>query len=122
MQLSHRDTRALSVARRASRLSNGKFKLGAVVTSGSKIVGVGYNWNQNPPTIHWESGQCAEHRALRDASSCAKGSTVYVTRVSSTGEFRNARPCQSCVNDMKKAGVSKVIYTIGPDEYGMLRI
>ena len=122
MDLSRRDERMIALAAQAAQFSNAKFHLGAVVAA-KKAVGVGYNWNRNPPTIHWESAQCAEMRALRDAGPLATiGATVYVVRVNRDGQYRLARPCDNCQTQLTLARVSKVIYTIGSNEYGMMRL
>lgn len=36
---------------------------------------------------------------------------IFVVRVSSTGEFRNSKPCENCQRFMRKANVSKVYYS-----------
>lgn len=120
MELSRKDRRMIELAASVAPHSNGKHKLGAVVV-GSKPVGIAWNWNRNPPDIHWTSAQCAELRALIDAADNAIGATVYVARVNRHGEYRLARPCDSCRQNMRIWGVSKAIYTISNTEFGLMK-
>lgn len=61
----------------------------------------------------------AEVRALR-LHPRVEGSTVYVVRVNSLGEWLMAKPCPNCEAFMRKIGVRKSIYTIQKNEYGVL--
>lgn len=66
------------------------------------------------PTHH------AEARVVRKLT---PDSVVWVARVlRSTGEWTTSRPCSSCQGRMRFAGVKKVVYTIGPDEWGTIQL
>lgn len=65
------------------------------------------------PTHH------AETRVLRKLT---PNSVIWVARIlKSTGEWTMARPCLGCQTRMKTAGVKKVVYTIGPNEWGTIQ-
>ena len=61
------------------------------------------------------------HAETRLARKLTPGSTVWITRVArKDGEWALARPCPGCERRLRAAGVEKVIYTIGPNEWGIL--
>ena len=91
--------RALELARRAEE--EGEVPIGAVVVSGGKIIGEGWNRpiSASDPTAH------AELEALRAASRAVKnyrltGATLYVT----------LEPCDMCVGAMFHARIARAVY------------
>lgn len=59
-----------------------------------------------------------------EARLCRKvdvNAVVYVLR-EAKGEWANSRPCENCQRLMKRKGVKRVYYTIGPSEYGVLTL
>jgi phosphoribosylformylglycinamidine (FGAM) synthase-like amidotransferase family enzyme len=59
----------------------------------------------------------AEQRLCRKLD---KGAEVYVARVHANGNYALAASCITCRRTMKARGVSRVFYTIGPNEYGVI--
>ena len=96
------------------------FYLGAVAVRGDGIIVS----TSNGPAImsgnekNYFPKAHAEHRLCRKLT---PGSVVYVVRVR-RGDKKvcNARPCKTCQNAMRKRGVTKVIYSISPNEYGTM--
>ena len=91
--------RALELARRAEE--EGEVPIGAVVVSGGRIIGEGWNRpiSASDPTAH------AELEAMRAASRAAKnyrltGATLYVT----------LEPCDMCVGAMFHARIARAVY------------
>jgi len=75
---------------------------------------------QNGPT---ESPNPLAHAENRLSKKLDYGATVYVARVRiCDGQFAMAKPCPNCRRILKSRGVKKVMYTIGPDEYGVLNL
>jgi len=63
------------------------------------------------------------HAEYRVAQKLTPYSEVYVCRISRlTGEFANAKPCNSCQKMLRSKGVRKVYYTMGPKEYGVMQL
>ena len=63
------------------------------------------------------------HAEARLVKKITCDSIVWVARVGRmAGDWAMARPCQSCQRRMKTAGVRKVIYTIQPNEWGVLQL
>lgn len=57
----------------------------------------------------------AESRVLQKSDN---GCTLYVARVHADGCWAQSKPCSRCQAIIRNMGVSKVVYTIGPGEYG----
>lgn len=90
------------------------FKFGAVGIRGSDGAIVA-SFNGNPKEVEWQ-----HHAESRLCRKLTPGSVVAVVRIHSTGLWTMARPCPSCQRCMKRVGVKKVFYSIGPDEFGTI--
>lgn len=106
---------AADVARNnPKKLDNRSFCLGAVGLRNDGVIVTAKNIASSnvAPDHH------AETRVIRKLT---PNSTIWVARVlRSTGEWSISRPCSGCQLRMKSAGVKKVVYTIGPDEWGVI--
>ena len=61
------------------------------------------------------------HAESRLARKLTPGSTVWVARVSRRdGNWAMARPCPGCERRLRAAGVERIVYTIGPNEWGVI--
>jgi tRNA(Arg) A34 adenosine deaminase TadA len=61
------------------------------------------------------------HAETRLARKLTPNSTVWVARVAKgTGGWAMARPCAGCERRLRVAGVTKVVYTIAPNEWGII--
>ena len=109
-----RNIRFLQQAKKIANLSNERFKVGAIVTKGNRILGLGVNVNKTHPksngrfkTLH------AEHSAILDAGlNELQGSTVYVFRSTKDTLPANSKPCPSCYKLLKEAGVKEVYFSL----------
>lgn len=66
---------------------------------------------------------CApEHHAeTRLVRKLTPGSTVWVARVTrKDGKWAIAKPCPGCERRLRSAGVARVVYTISPNEWGVM--
>lgn len=103
-----------------------KWRFGAIITKGGSLRSVGLNKLHTKASIasdeHLEDlSTHAEEDALRRCGN-PKGATIYVARVGRNGKPALAKPCEHCEPMLRNAGVKRVIYTIGPKEYGVLRL
>jgi tRNA(Arg) A34 adenosine deaminase TadA len=88
------------------------YYVGCVIQRNDGAIVHSYNSRaefQNP-NIH------AEAKALRKTD---VGATLYVARVTHTNILAHAKPCPRCQSRIRNKGISKVIYTISPSEYGV---
>jgi len=73
----------------------------------------GSSAGQRMPSAH------AEARCARKAD---KYSVAYVARVKKDGTIGCARPCKPCRVQLRARGVMDVFFTIGPNEWGRMRL
>lgn len=109
-------TMAANVAcqNRDTRFDNRSFLLGAV---GLRNDGVIVS-SKNIAAPDYAPDHHAETRLVRKLT---PGSTVWVSRITRRdGGWALARPCAGCQMRLRVAGVKKVIYTIAPNEWGIL--
>lgn len=67
----------------------------------------------------------AEWKHHAESRLCRKltvDSIVAVVRIGIDGNWLMARPCDNCQTCMKRIGVKKVFYSIGPDEFGIMNL
>lgn len=130
--LSHTQTKYLSLATRVAALHTGKFKHGAVLVKGGRVLATAPNIYRNRPDLFTRENpndveaqlksiheHCSVHAEVRVVKSVtpeqARGSTVYVARVNKNDVNISmmSRPCKNCYNYMLNAGVKAVVYTEG---------
>lgn len=110
-------TRMLDLAARLSRTRADQraFFLGAIAErADGTIVGA-----RNGPATEPQFRHHAEWRLSRKLD---KGATVFIARTNKEGQWRNAKPCPSCMRRLIRCGVGRLIWTEGPGVYGTLCI
>lgn len=61
------------------------------------------------------------HAETRLARKLTPGSAVWIARVSKVdGSWAMAKPCPNCERRLRSAGVDRIVYTIGPSEWGVI--
>lgn len=113
----------LRLAEKQAHKSPCRAQHGAVVASGKRVFGTGFNVYKSPGE-HWGTRKLhsrnsyefftthAEAAAIRDAKRRRKdltGTTLYVTRAGG----RLSKPCADCQKLIEEHGISKVVYTDG---------
>jgi cytidine deaminase len=104
----------LAVKSSGSKLDKRTFFLGSIGLRNDGVFVSAKNISaQNVnPSVH------AEARLVRKMT---PDSTVWVARVARRdGAWALAKPCHSCQVKLRAAGVARVVYTIGPDEWGVM--
>ena len=102
----------MRLAIKESNKSIHRFKLGACIARGKKILSKAHNTRKTHPrfgsgqyqTLHAESH--AIYKAVRNGISL-KGATLYVYRHNNN----LAKPCPCCMGLIHKYGIKKVIYS-----------
>lgn len=111
-------------ARKIALKSNYKYKLGAILIKGGKIINAKYNSSK---THKWAThlykygSRHAELSTLINLNydqTC--NSIIFVARTTKTKHFALSRPCSMCINAAKKMGVKKIYYTINDYEFGTI--
>lgn len=76
---------------------------GVIIKKGGAILNSGHNYS----TIH------AEISAIKTMDPARlNGSTLWSVRVSRTGALANARPCEECMEAIRKAKIKTVVYSV----------
>lgn len=104
----------------------GNYFLGAVIVKSGRLLSVGTNRVRNDPNNSamesTEYGIHAEIRALQslrgndNSYAAANGATIYIARV--TGGKQDvalARPCDNCYTEIRRVGISSIVYTTADD-------
>lgn len=109
--------RAIEVA----STSKYRWKLGAVVVEGSRIMGWATNKYRNPPWL--DHANATLHAEMAALARCPRvGDTVYIARVNSLGEPRLARPCDLCLKGLTERGIRSIVFTTNDGTYAVERI
>lgn len=90
-----------------------KWPFGAVIVKGGSIRSIGQSKKTNDPKISPEGIRCSEHAeiaALRKAGDVS-GAKMFVARTQKSGKTALAKPCDSCMDALKAAGIKTVYYT-----------
>lgn len=102
----------------ATENATGGYHLGAIVVKGGSVLSMGSNRHRNSPIMIPEIPRgswsfCAEETALRPLKKddTARGATLYVARVTKSGRYGMARPCNKCAELLIEAGITKICYT-----------
>jgi len=107
----------LLLALKTAKISDERFKVGAVAVTGGRVIGTACNKGRNHPTvledddIKTQASVCAERRLLAILGDKAKGTTIYVARVKKDGSFGLSKPCERCKAALNDTGVKKVVYS-----------
>lgn len=103
----------------AEQAPHEQWRVGAVLVKGGSLLSVGFNRYRNDPSQVELSGVSyhAEAVAIRKAG-YVEGATLYVARVTRSGDLGSAKPCARCQSLLEKHGVHTVVWTT-PD--GLLK-
>jgi len=104
------------------------YRLGAVIIN-KKVCSQGRNRSKTHPIMH------KYHRPNRllgihaEIDACLKlpaqhliGADLYVCMIMMNGEHALAKPCEVCLEIMRRFKVGRVFYTIHDDEYGVIKL
>lgn len=117
--LSHRLQKILEIAKKVSKHSDYKYKLGAVIFSSGKIIAIGNNSTKTNPKLSKIFKHATLHAECDAILHCVnpqqlKGSSIFVVRETSEGRPAIAKPCDMCTTMMFEYGIKMVYWTI-PD-------
>lgn len=106
------------LAKNVSKHSEHRYKIGAVLVNGGRVISVGFNkckFNSvysypDRLSIHAEA-QCIKTSGRESA----RGAILFVYREDRFGMPATSKPCDYCMSLLKEVGIKKVLYTT--DEY-----
>lgn len=97
----------------AEKAPHAKWRVGAAIVRGGSVVGKGFNkYRNNPALVHHDGvSYHAEAVALRRAGENAIGATLYVARMTLSGNLGLAKPCERCQPLLVEQGIHTVVWT-----------
>lgn len=97
----------------AEQGAHAKWRVGAAIVRGGSVVGKGFNRYRNNPAFVDHSGVSyhAEAVAVRRAGENVAGATIYVARVTGSGNLGLAKPCERCQELLWDCGIHTVVWT-----------
>lgn len=102
----------MRAAMKMADASQSKFKVGAAITRGNKVLVAASNENKTHPVFgsgNWSTLH-AESNAIRKAVSAGidlRGSTIYIYRQHNT----LSKPCKGCAALIEKYGITDVVWS-----------
>lgn len=118
-----------NLIRRAVKVSENstyRWKHGAVVAKGNKVLGFAPNKFRNAPLVDENNvSDHAERATLRELLKVRedlRGCTIYIARINKQGETMISRPCDDCMKAIIDAGIKEIVYTNGFSTYSVERI
>lgn len=114
--------RSMKVAQRSTY----RWKHGAVVAKGNKVIGFAPNKFRNAPTVDENNvsvhAEAAVIKELSKAGTEFKGTTIYIARVNSSGYATISRPCPNCMKVIVETGIKEIVYTNELGGYSVERV
>lgn len=109
----NRIERGIRAATDAALLSEEKYRVGASIYIGNKLISVGWNSKKTHPDnesiFKWHHAETAAliGTSKRDLSKA----TIYVVRLTRTNRISISKPCEGCQRMLKAAGITRIVYT-----------
>ena len=113
-RLFNRDYQHLRTAKLIARESDApNFKMGAVIASGRKLLGLGCNnIRKTHPASNTPFGHIhAELAAMLNARTDLSGTTLYVYRGGKDDKPLMSKPCKHCQALIKKEGIKYIVFS-----------
>lgn len=106
---------AFKLAMEEAKQSDHKFKIGAVIFKGKRIVSSAHNAirsNKIPYQFKtWMESLHAECGAIIKAHKDLKGYSMIVVRINNKNELMMAKPCELCEGFINHVGIKEVFWT-----------
>ena len=124
--LTRTEQRHLERAARIASTSTCRQRHGAVAAVGKRVLAVGVNSFRCHPTVasdpKRESSFHAEIAVLRQLREVDSRTTLFVARVAKSGQAALSAPCANCRQALKEAGVTKIVFTVDGEGYGVVKL
>lgn len=111
----------LKLALKQAALSQCRYRVGAVLVKGNRVLAHTSNRYRNAPGIDYAHATFHAEEALLRRTRAPHGAIIYVARINRAGAPALARPCTRCQEALASHGVTLARYTTstGP---GLLRL
>ncbi|MFC5200995.1 hypothetical protein [Streptomyces kaempferi] len=103
----------MDLAVRQALRSTCRYRVGAVLAVGNRILAAGPNLRRNNPMIDLRHATFhAEEVVLRKVRTMTPGAEIFVARVNREGLPMMAQPCPRCQEALARAGIRRAHYTV----------
>lgn len=107
---------------KAAQKSKDRFRLGAVVLNGRKVISTGHNKRKTHAFFHSRYGHHHLHAECDALLKAHKGDTLVVVRLHKNGKLACSRPCDSCMDYIRDFGIKKVFFVNHKSEVVSIRL
>jgi deoxycytidylate deaminase len=113
----------IKLAKNEAEKSEHKFRVGAVIFDGKRIISRGHNhanaWSSklHPRFKKWNTSIHAEAMAILNARRRLKGKSIVVVRINRNGDYMLALPCEHCMSYLQYVGIKNIMYSINEEPY-----
>ena len=113
----------MDLAVRQALRSACRYRVGAVLAAGNRVLAAGPNLRRNNPMVDFRHAIFhAEEVVLRRVRAAPPGAEIFVARVNRAGVPLMARPCARCQQALAVAGITRVHYTTNHCTVGTMMI
>ncbi|MGH3799996.1 MAG: hypothetical protein ACRDTD_07685 [Pseudonocardiaceae bacterium] len=107
----------LALALKRAARSECRYRVGAVLVKGSRVLGQSANLPRNSPWVDFKNATWHAEEALLRRFPPPQGAVLYVARIDKQGCPALARPCPRCQQVLAAHGIETVHYTsaAGPE-------
>lgn len=114
----------ISLAKAEAEKSTYKYKLGALVLDGNRIVAKGYNKLGVHPHLSRKYGYWSKHAECDSILKAAgRGDVLIVVRIrKGDGQISCSKPCSRCLMFAKDYGIKKIYYVDWAGEIRYIKI
>jgi deoxycytidylate deaminase len=110
----------IDIATEQAEKSVVKFKHGACIVKKNKVIGVGFNLSSYCLGTNWENENHMKSTSIHAELSAIintpkhrlKNSVLYVVRINDKGDLNDSKPCNSCMNNIRKYKIKLVYYSV----------
>ncbi|WP_414167549.1 hypothetical protein ACMATS_08730 [Streptoverticillium reticulum] len=114
--------RHVTIALKEATRSQCRFRVGAVLVKGGRILGRSCNRRRNSARTDFRHATFHAEEMLMRSIDAPRRSEVYVARLSSTGAPMLARPCPRCQHLLVSCGVTLAHYTTSTGTTGTVHL
>jgi deoxycytidylate deaminase len=120
----------LSLAKEMAESSHHKFRVGAALVRGNRLLSTGTNSYKTDPTMLRYYSRVADWTGLHAEMAAIKGlrpeqiegSTIFIFRLLRDGTQGLARPCQACCRYLADWGVRRAYFSLDSSGYDTYRV
>ncbi|MGW3852682.1 hypothetical protein [Streptomyces fagopyri] len=113
----------MDLAVRQALRSTCRYRVGAVLAVGNRILAAGTNLRRNNPRVDLRHATFhAEEVVLRKVRTMTSGAEIFVARVNREGLPMMAQPCPRCQEALARAEIRRAQYTVAHRTVGDMDI